>query len=252
MLFEGGACGSTPNRYEGILGLGPTSAALPGTSGYLDALVASGFMPDVLAFQLCDTGGTLWLGGFDAAYVTADPQYVPALALPALAFTPYAVDLAGVVVKGTNVPVQTAAYPGTMIDTGTSAFILQSEAFNGITAAITNDPQFQSIVSSDPTWFDSPENCVSIAQTKPELDSMLPALTLVYGTPGASISVTAVATESYLVGYEGLWCSALDSFTPTNNNPYSAYLGMTALKSAVTIIDRAGQRVGFAPHVPCP
>ena len=62
---------------QGILGLGPAISAFPGTTGFFDVYIATENAPDLFAVRMCDTGGTLWLGGFDGTAVTAAPQFTP-------------------------------------------------------------------------------------------------------------------------------------------------------------------------------
>jgi Eukaryotic aspartyl protease len=250
-FFQPFQCGSTPAAYEGIIGFAPSGSDVTGTDGYLDDLVSAGFTPNLFAFHLCDTGGTLWLGGYDATHTTAPPQYVP-MSTSFFSQFYYLVNLASVTVDGTTVPVPTGSFSDSILDTGTSLFILQTDAFNAVTAAITADSGFQSAVSSDPTWFNNPDNCVSLSQTEAELNAALPPLTLTYGTGASAVSIQAVATDSYLYNYGGLWCPSLYSMAASEEFPFAADIGSPVLKSAVTIIDRAGQRVGFAPHAACP
>jgi hypothetical protein len=244
-------CGSseTTAAYEGIIGFAPAGAAVGGTNGYFDDLVGKGFAPNLFATQLCDVGGTLWLGGYDPTAVTGPVQFVPMSTSFYSAYA-YLVNLASVTVDSTTVTVATGEYTDSIVDTGTSVFILQTDAFNSLTAAITSDPTFQSIVSSSSTWFNSNDNCVSLSQTKAELDAMLPPLTLTYGSSPA-VSVTAVATESYLMNIEGYYCPSLVSQATGPEFPFAGILGSPVLKSSVTVFDRAGGRIGFAPHAAC-
>jgi hypothetical protein len=250
-FFEPYQCGSTPSPFEGIVGFAPSGSAVTGTNGYLDDLVAAGFTPNLFAFHLCDSGGTLWLGGYDPTHVTAPPQYVP-MSTSFFSQFYYVVNLAAVVVDGTTVPVPTGSFSDSILDTGTSLFILQTDAFNAVTAAITADPGFQSNISNDPNWFDNPNNCVSLTQTEAELNAALPPLTLTYGTGSSAVSIQAVASDSYLYNYGGQWCPSLYSMAASDDFPFAADIGSPVLKSAVTIIDRTMQRVGFAPHAACP
>jgi hypothetical protein len=250
-FFEPFQCGSSPASYQGIIGFAPSGSAVGPTTGFLDSLVAGGFAPDVFAFHLCDNGGTLWLGGFDPASVTAPPEYVP-MSTSFLSDYYYLVNLSELTVNGTSVPIPTGAFPDSLIDTGSSVFILNTDAFNAVTAAITSSSAFQSAVSANPDWFENPDNCVQLTQTEAELNATLPPLTFTYGTGESGVTIQAVATESYLFDYGGYWCPALYAMDSSENFPFSADIGSPALKSAVTIIDRANRRVGFAPHAACP
>ncbi len=249
-FFNPVSCGGKLAPYEGIIGFAPAGSAVGGTNGYLDDLVATGFMPNEFAVQLCDIGGTLWLGGYDMTHVTAPVEYVP-MSSGFFSTYDYVVNLSQITVAGTTVPVSSGMYSDSLIDTGTSVFILNTDAFDSVTTAITGDSTFQSVVSSSATWFDNNDNCVALSQTKAELDAILPTLTLVYGT-SPTVSIVAVATESYLFSYGNYWCPALYSYASSYDFPFAAILGSPVLKSSVTVIDRANSQIGFAPHTPCP
>jgi Eukaryotic aspartyl protease len=247
-------CGTsaTPYTNQGIIGFAPGSSAVMGTNGFFDQLVAGGSVSNVFATELCDMGGTLWLGGYDTTAVTAPPQYT---SLSASAFDSflYAVDLEQVTVAGASVPVPTGGYTESVVDTGTSIFILAPAAFTEVTAAISADAGFQSVFgASGASFLSSPDNCVNLTQTAAEIDAALPPMSLVFGTSPA-ITVTATATESYLVSYSpGLWCPSLYSNAPSADLPLASIIGSPMLRSSVVIFDRGGMRLGFAPHAPCP
>jgi hypothetical protein len=269
---QGVRCGNAAGP-QGILGLAPAANALPGTQGFFDALVANEGVPNIFATELCDTSGTLWLGGYDATFTTAAPQYTPLLLSN---YGYYGVSLGSITVGGTSVPIASADYPYSVVDTGTSVFLLGTTAFTALTTAIGADAGFKQIFgfggsatvdASTPdggvadaaavdsgngaSWFTNPENCMSLTQSKAELDAMLPSLTLVFGS-GPSISVQAAPTESYLMQYDGLWCPALYSEAQGQDFPLASIMGSPLLRSNVVIFDRANTRIGFAPHTACP
>jgi hypothetical protein len=230
----------------------------------------SGKTSNVFATELCPNGGTLWLGGYDPSATTAAPQYTP---MPNSPYSPYyyLVTLTAITVGSTTIPIASAnaSYPDTVLDTGSSVFIMPSAAFSLLTNTIAADLHFQQLFgvsTSDggslgadastpdagvPSYFSNPSNCVSLTETKEQLDSLLPPLTLVFGS-NPSISVQALPTESYLISYDGLWCPAVYGMDPGEDFPFAADLGAPVLRSNVVIIDRANQRVGFAPHAACP
>jgi hypothetical protein len=245
-LCDSGSGGS----YQGILGLGPPGAALQGTVGYFDALVASQHVPNVFATQLCDTGGTLWLGGFDSSAMAAAPAYTPEVS--GIDSFYYAVHLTSISVGGTSTPIGTSQYPDSFVDTGTSVFILPTSAFNAIVAAVTASPNFASIFgNAGASFFSSPNNCQPLSKTKAQIDAALPPLTLVLGS-SPSISVQAAPTESYLISYEGQWCPAIYAMDPSAQFPVASIMGSPVLRSSVVVFDRANKQIGFAPHKPCP
>jgi hypothetical protein len=243
-------CDSTSGSYQGVIGLGPSAAALTGTDGYLDRLVAAGRVADVFGMWLCDAGGTLWLGGWDPAATTGDPAYTPELS--SLGGYYYTVKVAAIDVAGTRVPVPTARYDQSVVDAGSSAFVLPTPAFDALTTAIAGSPGFATVFGSvGASWFSDLGNCRALSQTKADLDALLPPLALELGDTPTTV-VHATATESYLVPNGGQWCPAVYALDSSRNFPFAAILGSPLLRSNVAVFDRANRRVGFAPHAPCP
>jgi hypothetical protein len=251
-FFQAGStCGG--KAYQGLLGFGRTAAAVSGTKGLFDQLVSAESFADVFATQLCDDGGTLWIGGYDPAATTAAPVYTPFTTDVAASYY-YTVALATVDVAGTSVPVPAGTFNDTVLDTGSSAFLLGDTAYKAVTAAIAKSPGFAQVcgASAATSWFGSTNggvSCANLTQTKAQLDATLPPLTLSFA---GGVQVQAPATESYLMPYTGAgWCNALVSVTPGQNFPLAAIMGAPVLRSSVVITDRANARVGFAPHKPC-
>lgn len=250
MFFQTAQCDSKVKSYQAILGLGPTAVALPGTNGYFDDLVSAQHVPDVFGLQLCSTGGTLWLGGWDASATTAAPQYTP-MVTTGIDADYYAVTLSSITVNGTSVPVgsgKSGLAAVSFVDTGTSIFVLAQTPFTAVTNAIKASAGFTSIFGATSTLLENPGSCAEVTKTPAEIDAALPALTLVFGSsPG--ISVQAAPSESYLTtGGSNEWCS---SIATDQEIPVAGILGAPVLRSNVVIIDRANKQVGFAPHTPC-
>jgi len=249
-FFEPLQCDSKSPGMQGIVGFGPSGAADMGTTGFFDAYVAKYKVPDVFATELCDTTGTLWLGGYDPAATTAAPQYTPISSFASSVY--YAINLASITVSGTTIPI-TGQIPDSLVDTGTSEFLLNTTAYGAIVAAIQSDAMFTQVFGASffpPAGTQSPA-CAAVTQTKAALDAALPALTLTFGTSPA-ITVKAVATESYLFHYGSQWCSAIAAPPAGTQFPIGAIMGAPVLRSNVVIFDRAQSRIGFAPHAPCP
>jgi hypothetical protein len=245
--FLVGTCGPT-GTPEGVIGFAGSTIETTGTNGFFDQVVAGGKVADVFATRLCQTGGMLWLGGYDPAFTTAPPVYTP-MAMAGF----YTVDLASIAVAGTTVAIPTGAYTGTILDTGSSGSSVSPAAFSALNAAIAGSPAFSTIFGASASSFLSGNSCMSLTQTKAELDAALPPLTLTFGSsPG--VSAQASATESYLLTHGGgEWCPAITSRAPDAAFAgIAAILGAPMLVSNVVIFDRANQRVGFAPHAPCP
>jgi hypothetical protein len=252
-LFLVGACGSAAAPPDGVLGMAPSKTAIAGTDGLFDRLVAGAGVTDIFAVRLCDSGGTLWLGGYDPTATTAPPVFTPMAPAGFDAYV-YTVLLASIAVAGTTVPVPTGSYTAALLDTGSSISWVPPAAFDALTTAITGSSSFQQAFgASASTFFADPNQCVTLAQTKAALDAALPPLTLTFGAaPG--VSVQASATESYLLTHGGgQWCPAITARTPDPSfQSIAASLSAPILKSNVVIFDRANQRVGFAPHAACP
>ena len=94
---------------QGIIGFGPTASSFAGTDGFWDVYAATEMVPDLFALKLCDTSGTLWLGGFDGAAVTAPPKFTPMMG-GGFANTYYLMDFETITVGtgGTPIPVGSA------------------------------------------------------------------------------------------------------------------------------------------------
>jgi hypothetical protein len=249
------SCGATSVGFQGVLGFARPGAAIPGTTEYFDRLVATQGVPDVFAAQLCDDGGTLWLGGYDPAFVTSAPQYVPMSTSGIVGKQFYGLDFEQVTVGGVASNVPTGGYQDSVIDTGNNAFYLPSAAFSSVTSTLFDDAAFKSLLGAQatPDWFTFSSNCATLTQTKAELDAMLPSMTLVFGTGASSVTIKALPSESYLVpNGAGVWCPGVFEWTPSQGFPFASIIGSPVLRSSVVVFDRANERVGFAPHQPCP
>jgi hypothetical protein len=230
-IQAGSSCGGKP--YQGLMGFDRASAAVAGTNAFFDQFVSAKGVPNVFATQ------------YTPVTTDIDSTYY------------YTVDLESIKVGGTSVTVQisTGSYTDTVLDTGTSAILLGTDAYNSITAAIGGTAGFAQIFGTDagPAFFGGTNpGCANLTQTKAELDSTLPPLTLTFGTNPA-ITVQALATESYLMPYPGMgWCSSLVAQPQSDEFPLASLLGSPLLRSNVVIFDRANARIGFAPHTACP
>jgi hypothetical protein len=239
-------CDSKSGGVQGVIGFGPTQAAVSGTNGYFDQLVTTSGLPDVFATELCNTGGTLWLGGYDPSFTTAPPQFVPLLSQ-----LYYAVDLTSITVDGTTVPIATGAYTDSVVDTGTSVFVMGSTSFDALSTAIAQNPQFQAMVGGASFFADGCQKSTVFSATKAALDAALPRLSLTFA---AGATVQALPTESYLVAVASdMWCPALAAQAQSAQSfPFASVMGASILRSSVVVFDREANRIGFAPHTACP
>lgn len=244
------------NEYQGILGLGAPEAAVPETGAYFDTAEQSGAVP-VMAFELCPTSGTMWIGGFDATRAAAAPAYTPLL--PISDDQPfYAVDVHSMSIGSTSVAraadFQSSVGPP-IVDTGTTLFIAPESVVTGALAAVNGSPGFKALFGNraELGTIDSPNDngCVTKpGVTAAMIDAMLPALTLTFpgklaGSP--DLSFTVHPTASYMVDVGGgAWC-----FGIVDSPDGSTILGDEILRAFVTIIDLPNQQVGWAPDLGC-
>ena len=239
-------CDSKSGGVQGVIGFGPTQAAVSGTNGYFDQLVTTSGLPDVFATELCNTGGTLWLGGYDPSFTTAPPQFVPLLSR-----LYYAVGLTSITVDGTMVPIASGAYTDSVVDTGTSVFVMGTTSFDALSTAIAQNPQFQAMVGGASFFANGCQQSTVFSATKAALDAALPPLSLTFG---AGPTVQALPTESYLVAVASdMWCPALAAQAQSAQSfPFASVMGASILRSSVVVFDREQNRIGFAPHTACP
>jgi len=236
------------NAYQGILGLGAPANAEPGTDSYTAFVQASG-VPPVLSFELCNTAGTMWLGGYDAASASAAPTYTPMLAInDNNAF--YTINVDDLKLGGTSLGYATAAdFQEPIVDTGTSLFYLPNDIFDAMLSAINASSGFQSLF---PAQRLTSEGCVQAAGvTDAMVDADLPAMSvdLPSVTAGApDVTITSPPSRSYLYDNgNGQFCLAIAGGGTTD----ASTLGITFLRGFVTVIDIGNSRVGFAPDTGC-
>ncbi|MGH7293637.1 MAG: pepsin-like aspartic protease, partial [Polyangiaceae bacterium] len=247
-------CNSPNGSMQGILGMGPNGATDQGVAEYFGGLVSSQKVPNVFAAELCDSGGTLWLGGVgDSSLMTAAPQYTPMTS--GFSNYYYAVTLSTVQIDGKTTQITSGQNTATVVDTGTSTFLLTSTAYTGIVNSITGSAGFKGLGASAASLFPSAANsgqisCANLAKTAEQLDAVLPPMIFTFGA-NPSVTVTAPASQSYLFPLQGEWCSGLSGVAANQIAPLASIFGSPMHRSSIIIYDRAGARIGFAPHKPC-
>jgi hypothetical protein len=253
-MFFGPMMCQSGGGYQGIMGLDRAKAELSGTNAFFDQFVQARGIADVFATELCDSSGTLWLGGYDTSVATAAPQYTPFTTDVASSLY-YTVDLESIAVDGASAPVAVttgAQLPDTVVDTGTTALLLTTAAFTSLTNDIAASPGFAKVFNgATASWFSSQAPCGAAGVSKADIDGALPALTLTFGkNPG--ITIKMLPSESYLVPISPYgWCSLMQAVPAGMGFPLAGILGSPFLRSQITIFDRANSRVGFAPHTAC-
>jgi hypothetical protein len=242
-------CSTQP--FQGILGLGPSDLLVAGTNSYLDRVVAEAGTPDVFATRLCPSAGTLWIGGYDPAVLTAPVQFTP-MNPSGSGSHYYSLTVAEVQVGGASLGLPSSAYGPGFVDSGSTAFFLTSQVFSAVTAALNGSTPFRDVFGDAAAFFDmNSYGCVSVAHSQAELDSQLPTLTVTLGTD-APIAVESAATESYLMAIDDgaggvLYCPGILE-APAGFDLFD--LGAPILRGKVTVYDRELQRIGFGP-APC-
>jgi hypothetical protein len=239
------------NVYQGFLGLAPSAEAVSGTQGFLDQLATvNAAAAAMFSMQFCASGGTLWLGGYNAAAAASTPQFTPMVeGLNIIA--PSAVGL-----SSNSTPLASgAANLGTWFVDSSSPFLtLPPSVYNGLVNSLTTLPAIQSAISCDADCaaLFNPTVCLPLSQAA--IDS-LPALTITLPLAGGSgtFTISAPALDAYLYldgTINGQPCYVFVA-EPAANNDVFGIIGTQFLSSQLTVIDRAGQRVGFAPDVGC-
>jgi hypothetical protein len=158
--------------------------------------------------------------------------------------------VSGLAVDGVPIEIAQSVFGEGLVDTGGANFLLPSPAYAALTSAVAASPSFQQAFG-DETWFSSLDNCKQVAMSREALDAALPKVTLSLGdTPPVSLPLKA--TQSYLRVRDlpdGIsYCPAILDFKTTNYWD----IGDVVLRANVTIFDRAGGRMGFAPRGACP
>ncbi|HEY1553604.1 MAG TPA: pepsin-like aspartic protease [Kofleriaceae bacterium] len=234
--------------YQGILGLGPDGALVTGTTSYLSSVIAGGMLGEI-AFQLCNDGGTMWMGGYDPSKQAA-PQAVVAMSNE---FPAYLVGVSDMAVAGASLHQTVDAFGPTIIDTGTSIAFIPTAPLTALTNAIESSAGFQAAFSSQ--HLQSGTGCVTTSMTAAELDATLPPLAVSFPgvEGGTSPYANVAATHSYLV-YSGddEWCYGFADATELTGGQFTLSLfGDSLLSGYITTFDVADQRMGFAPQTGC-
>jgi hypothetical protein len=250
-FFTPNPCNSPTKGQQGILGLGPAGAAVHYTEGYFTGLQQDQHITNMFATMLCDTGGTLWLGGYDSSVMTAPPQYTPFVG-PDMGVA-YTVNLASITIGGSTVAIASSANQYSIADTGTNVWVMTPSVASTIETAVKASADYATTVGTNPSFFNQTFECLSSTITKDQLDAALPSVTLTFGSGSSAIQVTALPTESYIMNLpQQGWCNMIDVLNPSPNVPFASVLGATILRSNVFIFDVGNKRLGIAPHKPCP
>jgi len=242
---------SGQNDYQGILGLGPSGNAIPGTTAYLPLVMGAG-VASIFAFQLCDgsgnNAGTMWLGGDGSP---GSPVYTPLLAINDN--NPYyALNVDAVSLGSTSVVTNAAStFAEPVLDTGTALFYVPTSVFNTFQTTLQASSGFTAVFGTN-TFATSGQSagCVTDASaTDAQVEAMLPPIILslpnmTSGQPDVTIQASSLDTYLYSAG-GGQYCLAIQDGGAPNQDPST--FGDAFLQAFNTIIDIQGNRIGFSP-----
>jgi hypothetical protein len=239
---------TTTSADQGIAGFGNADLLETGTTSYFAQLVQANAVPNVFAVQMCNTDGKLWLGGYDPSAMNGAIQYTPITASQYTDVNLNALNL-GSTSMGTDLNPVT-------IDTGTSVIGFSTDVYQPLTTAIEGSSVFKQALSGLDGGYFAGGNCLPAqgSLTTAQIDSMLPALNLVFPTAGgSSFTIAAPANQSYLTpvntGSGVVYCAAVFDM---GGNGQGSLLGDSFLQSSVTVFDLANNQIGFAPQKGCP
>jgi len=241
------------NVYQGILGLGGLANAEPNTDSWFDLATAAG-MTGVMAFEMCPTGGTMWLGGYDASHASAAPQYTPLYAVDSNQPF-YAIDITGMKLGTTTVGTGASAFQQPVVDTGTTLFYLPTSIEMATINALNADAGFKALFGATAQVKDDPNGtgvgCVTKAGVTPDMvDAMLPPMTLTMPAKGggADITLTVKPLSSYMIDAgNGQYCLGIGD----GGTQDATTMGDEIMQAFVTVIDVKNQQVGWAPDAGC-
>lgn len=244
------------NSYQGILGLGPDTLLEPHTTSWMDALKSNKPLSnDAFAVQICDMGGRMWFGGYDPNYISGEPLYTP-MVQTGTAGEYYGVKVADMQLGGTSLGLSSSVLGTTVVDTGTSAFIVPTTVFEKIATSLLANANFKANFPAD-NKSDSiiyTGGCAVSAKdlTPAEVDAALPTMGISFpnSTGSGTISLELKATESYIYSVDVSTGGYAYCFSMTYS-PSTAIFGNTMMRSHIVVFDRANEQVGFVPQAPC-
>jgi hypothetical protein len=249
------------NSYQGILGMGAPENEVDHTEAFFSTIVGTG-MPNVMSFEMCSDGGTMWLGGTDPTHYSGTMQYAALDPIDLMNNPFYSVDLTSVSFNGKTVtPTSAADLTEWVVDTGTSLFYVPTEFFNAVagtqdmttgkvTGGVMATTAWKNLFGTG-SFFTSQDGCVTATDTTVSdatINSMLPPFVMKMkgAAGGADITVSAPALASYLVDAgQGQFCFVM------GDGGNEATMGDEVMQGFVVVIDQTNKQVGWAPDTGC-
>jgi Eukaryotic aspartyl protease len=238
------------NGYQGILGMGPPENAVGETGAYFDTITTAG-VTAIMAFEMCSTSGTMWLGGYDETHASGAMAYTP-MDIVSNNNPFYSVDLTSATVDGSAGSATTQDLGEWTVDTGTSVFVPTTNVYNAALNAILASSGYKALFGSasfNPTQ-ENQDGCVTALSqvTDDQVDAMLPpfVMTMRNAAGGSDITVSAGALESYLYdGGNNTFCAGMF------DGGDEAIIGDELLQGFVVVIDEKNQQIGWAKDAGC-
>ncbi len=224
----------------GILGFGPSTTLLRGTTSYVDQLNIAGSPRRVLVSSSARTTARF---GWAESTPSSSPNTHRWWAGPA---TSYTVVVSSIDVSGTSLGSAGDRFRRRLRrHRGRCAVVFPQTAFNAMVAALGQSSAFTSLFGSATTFFSlNNADCVQLAMTDAELDAMLPPLTLNFAS---GLVVQSPATSSYLLNFPGCgYVPAMFTRGAATGGLPPIEMGAPILHNKVIVIDRAHQQIGFA------
>jgi Eukaryotic aspartyl protease len=242
------------NSSQGIIGLAYSRLAQSPTVGYLDALQSQVSMTDLFATELCETGGTIWFGGYDSSQATGSAVYTPITAPAGQANEFYWVTLTDLKVGGVSIGASSSAYTSPIVDTGTSIALLPpavssalitklGTSLDSLVQASTNCQSAGATTTAD---FFNTGCCVQATTAQV---NALPALTMAFGTTTVALPAARSYLDSHLDSSAQRWYCP--GFAPNASSSDPTIIGGSFMRSLITIFDRTNSRIGFVTGNKC-
>ena len=272
----GGA--SVANYSQGIMGFGYPSIAVGGTGSWVATYIASTSIANEFTVQMCTTGGNLWVGDYDPAFLASPFTYVPvqrtnyfSVLLTNISVYTQSLSSSGTTssVHALSLPqsllgpcVSTTQYDCARVDSGTTQMILPTTAYSAIVAAVTADPYYKSLFNGQYPAYDVLGQGVCTSADSSGMPSLatlqlyLPKLAFTFAGPGGVGTVGPITlmgipgymTVSYDVNGLRYYCPGVEDARSDSVYPL---LGYAFLTQFTVRHDLAGQRMGFAQTAQC-
>ena len=256
------------NTSQGIIGFAYPTLAIDGTDSWISKYVTSTGVSNEFTLQMCPTGGNLWIGDYDTAFVGGPFSYIPIIKT-----NYYAVMLNDISVltqdSSGNTAINSLGYTSaelgpcqaannadcTIADSGTTLLQLPTAIYNALVRYIQQDTYYQSIFSGPSDPLGSSGQCVPSSSTMPRLETLqanLPQLSLTFTDidGNSPVTLTILGVPGYLsIHYDTnddlYYCSGLGS-----TGGYSI-LGSAFMNQFTVRHDLANQQLGFAVTANC-